>query len=150
MKRSRLALLVPAVAVMALGLTACEKPNPSASAFSGTTTVYQQAPCWAPEGSTLDEKSCPQDLLLAVTGDGAKAVPLLAGQTIGIAVDPSVADVGWFPVLGGTRLTSAPVKDTYFRFTPTEQQAAAATTLAVVAGNDTGTRGVWMFTLKPA
>lgn len=151
MTRTRLALLVPALAVVALGLAACEKPNPGATAYSGTTSVFQQAPCWSGQDAYLDEKSCSQDLLQEVAGESAKSLPLLAGQTVGISVDPVVADLGWFPVLGGQRLTQSPVTDTYFRFTPTQEQVAqGATTLAVVAGDDGGTRGVWMYRLAPA
>lgn len=151
MKRTRVALLVPALAVLALGLSACEKPNPGATAFSGTTSIYQQAPCWSPEGDYLDEKTCGQDLLDAVAGKDAEALPLLSGQTIGISVDPVVADIGWFPVVGGQRLTEQPITDTYFRFTPTAEQVALGdSTLTVVAGDETGTRGVWMYRLAPA
>lgn len=150
MSRARAAALVPVLAVAGLALTACEQPNPGATAFSGTTSIHQFAPCWAAESATLDETSCPQNLLTEVAGEGADSLPFLAGQTIGISVDPKVADVGWYPVLGGTRLTNEPVTSTYFRFSPTEEQVAAgATTLAVVAGDDEGTRGVWMYRLEP-
>ena len=42
-----------------------------------------------------------QDLIeKASTGDGVARIPVVPGETIGISVDPSVADVGWSPVIG--------------------------------------------------
>ncbi len=147
MTRARLLLAVPALAVVAVGLTACDKPNPGATAFSGTNSVYRPAACWAPEGSYLSADSCGADL---ISPPESATIPAVAGQTIGISVDPTVAEVGWYPVLGGTRLTENPVTDTYFRFTPTEAQVGAPATLSVLAGDAGGTRGVWTYRLVPA
>jgi len=140
-------LAVPALAVVALGLPACDKPNPGASAYSGTSSAYRQAACWAPEGSYLSADSCSAD---QIAPPDSSTIPTVAGQTIGISVDPSVAEIGWFPVLGNTRLTDSPITDTYFRFTPTQAQVAAPTTLSVLAGDDGGTRGIWTYKLVPA
>lgn len=147
MQRARLALTVAGTAMVVLSLSACEKPNPGASVFSGTTSAYQQALCWAPEGAYLDEKTCANDLIDKAS-KGASSVSALPGQTIGISVDPVVADIGWYPVLGGQRVTATPVTDTYFRFTPDAAQLGAGNgALAIVAGDEGGTRGIWMYRL---
>ena len=150
MTRARMLVAVPALAVVALGLTACDKPTPGASVFSGTSSVYRQAPCWAPEGTTLTADSCSADLVAPPDSATISTVP---GQTIGISVDPKVAEIGWYPalVVSGqlTRLTEKPVTDTYFRFTPVAAQVGSPTTLAVIAG-DSGERGIWTYNLVPA
>jgi hypothetical protein len=144
MQRARLALVVAGSAALVLGLAGCTKPNPGASAFSGTNSVYEQAVCWAPEGQYLDAKTCGTEMLAGATSE----LPVLAGQTIGISVDPVVADQGWFPVLGGQRVTANAIKQNYFRFTPTQEQLGASDgTLAVVSGDDKGTKGIWVFRL---
>ena len=89
MQRARLPLIVVGSAALVLGLTACEKPNPGATVFSGTSSAYEQALCWAPEGQYLDEKSCASDVLDA--GGTKQSISVTPGQTIGISVDPVVA-----------------------------------------------------------
>ena len=103
MQRARLPLIIVGSAALVLGLTACEKPNPGATVFSGTSSAYQQALCWAPEGQSLDEKSCASDVLDA--GGSKQSISVTPGQTIGISVDPVVAEKGWFPAIGGQRIS---------------------------------------------
>jgi hypothetical protein len=85
----------------------------------------------------------------ALTGDAVSEIPVVPGQTIGISVDPVVADQGWYPVLGNQRLTSSPVTTTYYRFTYPDLQAIPADGLAlqIVAGAGEETRGIWVFKL---
>lgn len=147
MTRARLIVALPALAAVTLGLTACDKPTPGASVFSGTTSTYRHAACWAPEGSSLSADSCSADLIAPPESASIDVVP---GQTIGISVDPAIADIGWYPVLGSTRLTDTPITGTYWRFTPTQAQASAVSTLSVLAGNADGTRGIWTYRLVPA
>ncbi len=147
MTRARLPLILAGVAVATLGLTACEKPNPGASVFSGTTSQFQRAACWSSDSTYLDDSTC-ASAALEQAAKNASAVRTLPGQTIGISVDPVVADIGWFPVLGGQRLSDTPVTSTYFRITPTrEQLPAGGASIAVVAGDDKGSRGIWIFPL---
>ena len=90
--------------------------------------------------------SCASDVLDA--GGSKQSISVTPGQTIGISVDPVVAEKGWFPAIGGQRITAAPVTQTYFRFTPTaEQLATAQTPLWIVAGDDKGTSGIWVYQL---
>ena len=76
----------------------------------------------------------------------------MPGQTIGISVDPVVADAGWFPVVGGNKLTSEPITSTYYRFTYPGFDAVPADglTLQIVAGDGAKTRGLWVFKIVPA
>jgi hypothetical protein len=143
--------LAAAVAVAGLALTACEKPAPGVSVFSGTTTEHRAALCWSFSGETLQPEQCAQDLVQrALDGDGVASVPTLANQTVGISVDPTVADTGWFPILGSQRLTEEPVRSTYFRFTfPAVQVPADGVPLQIVAGDGQTTRGIWIFRLVP-
>jgi hypothetical protein len=152
MKRARLSLVLAGAVVLTLGLTACEKPNPGASVFSGTQSEFRRALCWTQEGVYLDETNCASDLMKnAATGPDVALIPTRAGQTVGISVDPVVADTGWYPVLDGTPLTTSPITSTYFRFSPTQEQLKAeGSTLAIAAADDAGTRGVWFFQLVPA
>jgi hypothetical protein len=150
MNRARSSLVLAGAGLLALGLTACDKPNPGASVFSGTTSQFQRAACWSEGEAYLDATTCAEGVLTQAAANTG-AIPVLAGRTIGISVDPSVADVGWFPVLGDQRLTPQPVTSTYFRFAPTQEQLSAGNgTLAVIAGDAKGSRGVWVYRLTPA
>lgn len=150
MKRTRIALLVVGTTIAVLGLSACEKPNPGASVFSGTTTEFRRATCWAGDGTDLDTQACAQDLIdKAESGATAAVIPVVPGQVVGISVDPVVADTGWFPRINGQNLTPTPITSTYFRFTFPEFQEVPAdgVLMELVAGDAETTRGVWLFTL---
>ena len=152
MKPARLSLVLAGAVILTLGLTACDKPNPGASVFSGTKSQFERALCWTQEGTYLDENNCAADVMKeAATGAGAARIPAMAGQTVGISVDPVVADTGWYPVLDGTPLTKTPITSTYYRFSPTQDQLKPdGSTLAIAAADANGTRGVWFFQLVPA
>lgn len=152
MNRARIALIVAASTTLALGLTGCDKPNPGASVFSGTTSQHRKAVCWAFDSDQLDPGACAEDAITAAaSGSGVATIPVIPGQTIGISVDPVVADAGWFPVIGNQRLTEVPITSTYYRFVYPDMQAVPVDglTLQIVAGQDTKTRGIWVFKLVP-
>ena len=152
MTGTRAVLLIPVLAAAALGLTACEQPNPGASVFSGTTSQWRQAACWAEEGATIDAESCATDVLeSAAAGDRLASIPVVPGQVVGISVDPVVADAGWSPRINGQNLTQTPITSTYFRFTFPEFQEVPADglTMELVAGSDGDNRGIWFFQLLP-
>jgi hypothetical protein len=153
MMHARLPLLLAGTAVLALSLTACEQPNPGATVFSGTTSQWRQAACWAGEGESIDANACAQDVIeKAAAGGQLASIPVVPGQTVGISVDPVVADAGWSPRINGQNLTQSPITSTYFRFTFPEFQEVAADGLMMelVAGQADATRGVWLFQLVPA
>lgn len=152
MKHARLPLILVGAAALVLGLTGCEKPNPGASVFSGTTTQWRQAVCWAAEGESIDADACAQDVIAkAADGGQLASIPVVPGQIVGISVDPVVADTGWFPRINGQNLTQAPITSTYFRFTFPEFQEVAADGLLMelVAGSEGANRGIWFFQLVP-
>jgi hypothetical protein len=153
MMHARLPLLLAGTAVLALSLTACEQPNPGATVFSGTTSQWRQAACWAGEGESIDANACAQEVIQkAAAGGQLASIPVVPGQTVGISVDPVVADAGWSPRINGQNLTQSPITSTYFRFTFPEFQEVAADGLMMelVAGQADATRGVWLFQLVPA
>lgn len=153
MKHARLPLVLAGAAALALSLTACEQPNPGASVFSGTTSQWRQAVCWAGEGESIDANACAQDVIAkAADGGQLASIPVVPGQTVGISVDPVVADAGWSPRINGQNLTQSPITSTYFRFTFPEFQDVAEEGLLmeIVAGEAEQTRGLWLFQLVPA
>jgi hypothetical protein len=146
-------LAAVALAATSLVLTGCTKPAPGASVFSGTVTKHREATCWAFDAPALATGDCAQDLIAqAATGDAVSVIPVVPGDTVGISVEPVVAETGWFPVVGNQRLTSTPITSTYYRFTFPELQEVPAEglLLQIVAGTDANTRGIWVFKLDPA
>jgi hypothetical protein len=115
------------VAVAVFGLAACEKPNPGATVWSGTNSEHSQALCWSTDPAVAGTRDCAQDVIAKfVAGGKAPVITVTPGNTLGISVDPEVADNGWFPVIGQERLSQTPITSTYFRFTfPTLQQIPA-------------------------
>jgi len=143
---------LPVLALASLALVGCDKPAPGISVTSGTTTEYRQALCWSFDGSALSAENCAQDLVTtAVDGGQAARIPVIPGATIGISVDPVVADAGWYPVIGTQKLTEQPLTTTYYRFTYPDLQEVPADGIAlqVVAANGADTIGLWVFSLVP-
>lgn len=152
------ALRVAAVGAVAVGvLAACEKPAPSVTVWAGTASVWTEASCWGtdaaspPSGVPVCTASTVQDAL----ADAASApeVAVLADGTVGISVDPVVADSGWYPAIGTQKLVTEPVRDTYYRFTfPAGQTfpAGGFPLEVVAAGAGDVPRGVWLFRLTNA
>jgi len=77
-------------------------------------------------------------------------IPVVPGETIGISVDPKVADAGWSPVIGQQRLVSTPLETTYYRFTYPDLQEipAEGVLLQIVAGRGDSAKGIWVFRLQ--
>jgi len=153
MHRARIALALVAGTVLALGLSGCEKPNPGASVFSGTTTKWQQANCWGFDGAAIDVDACAKDVIeTAQSGVKLPVVPVIPGQTIGISVDPVVADAGWQPLINNQPITPTPITSTYYRFTFPEFQDVPedGILMQILAGEEGSARGIWMFRLVPS
>jgi hypothetical protein len=153
MTRARRTLAITAIAALTLTLAACSKPAPGVSVFTGTTTVREEALCWAFDADQLDPTTCAQDVITgAVSGGNVPSLTVVPGDVIGISVDPDVADAGWTPAIGGQKLTTTPITSTYYRFTYPDLQEVPADglSLQIIAGKDTNTRGIWVFALNPA
>jgi hypothetical protein len=146
MRRSLVAIAL----ALPLLISGCTKPAPGISVVSGTTTEHRQAICWTYEADSLEPGMCAQDIVTeAVSGSQLARIPISPGQTIGISVDPTVADAGWSPVIGTQRLTSAPLTSLYYRFAVPELQEIPENgiDLQIVAGKGTNTKGIWVFKL---
>lgn len=161
--RPRIRRIAAAVAVslsILLTLAACDKPAPSVTVFSGSISSNVEALCWSFDAQQkLDVGRClgqgsgqsAAELAASLTAK-VGVVPVSADQTIGISVDPQVADAGWYPVIGDSRLTAQPVTTTYYRFQLSAAELRGGSVqLRVLAlgGDGTQVRGLWLFELRP-
>ena len=143
------ALGITALAAASLTLTACEKPAPGVTVFSGPRSVTTAAQCWAFTSDQLSPGECAAEILNGETTDGVEQLPVSAGNTVGISVDPVVAESGWNIVIGGQQLSQTPLTTTYFRFTLPLQVGTQTLPLQIVSGQNTKIRGVWIVALQP-
>jgi hypothetical protein len=153
MKRARTVMVLAGSVLLAAGLSACDKPNPGASVFSGTTSQWRQAACWSTTTAPIDAAKCARDVVdNAVSGVTMGTIPVVPGQVIGISVDPAVADAGWLARVNGQNINPAPTNSTYFRFTFPElsQVPAEGIVMEIVAGSANNTKGLWLFKIVPA
>ncbi|MGN6331242.1 MAG: hypothetical protein ACTHOD_06250 [Motilibacteraceae bacterium] len=140
----RPAALGLAVAAL-LSLAGCEKPTPTVTVNSGSSTGHSDALCWNRDNATVAENDC------RATGD-VPTIEVSPGQTIGISVDPAIAATGWIPAIGTQSLVGAPLTSTYYRFALNEQnlqQPLELRVYAVVKGQQPQQqRGLWVFRLQ--
>lgn len=144
MRTSRV-MLAGAVALAGGALAGCEKPAPAITVFSGTNSVYTKALCWAGEDPGLEPDECAQNIIAGAELGGAPELATVQGATVGISVDPIIAESGWTPAIGGQRLVSEPLTETYYRFvlpSPSELPPDGYG-LQILAGGNTNLRGVW-------
>ena len=161
MSSRRPLLTALAASAVLLLLAACQQPTPGISVFSGTTSAHREAICWSFEPAQPVEKSdCTLDLEAQSPSDTAKTlmdqvavIPTKPGETVGISVDPEVADSGWLVSINGRALTREAITDKYFRFTmPPQVLRAGDAQLVVQALTENGSdiRGSWLFGLSDA
>lgn len=149
--RARGVLAATAAAAAVVVLAGCEKPTPGISAFSGTESVRTQALCWSPEATgSVDAKACAQQVANTVASGGDVPTLRVTGDaTLGISVDPVVADNGWNLSINGTPINADPITETYYRITYPQAganiQLPATGSLQVIALGEGGqkVRGVW-------
>ncbi len=144
--------LIVVSVLAALALAGCTKPSPGVSVVSGTTTKHQQAICWTFEQDRLEPGMCAQEVVSEfVSGARMTKIPVAPGQTVGISVDPTVADVGWTPIIGNQPLVSQPLNLLYYRFAYPELQEVpeGGLDLQIVAGSVDQAKGLWAFKLVP-
>ena len=156
--RCRPMVVAIASATAFLALAACEKPAPSATVFSGTTSAHREAICWSFDAAkavekgdcSIDLEAQPADELATTLLDEIAVIPAAPGETVGISVDPAVAETGWLVSINGAVLTRSPLTETYFRFTmpprPLRNGDAQLVVQAVTEGGDQ-IRGSWIFGL---
>jgi len=150
----RVAATVAALALAPLTLVGCAKPGPSATVFSGSTSASREALCWSPDPDRPPEAD---DCLFgdaspAQLADYVAVIPVVPGATIGISVDPEVAESGWSVTVNGRPLNSRLIETTYYRFALSEQNLRRGSLqLQIVGATADGqlTRGNWVFELAP-
>lgn len=151
---TRRLLVIAATATIALSLTGCTKPNPGVSVTTGLGgAVHAEALCWSEDEAAVDASSCTNDVMSAEIQNGTlPTVTLAAGNTIGISVDPKVADAGWIAAINGQPLLQSPIHQEYFRFLNLIPQPVPEEgyVLSVQALSGDQTRGAWIFRILPA
>jgi hypothetical protein len=153
MKSPRRSLAIALVALSPLVLAGCEKPYPGVTVWSGTSSEHSEALCWQPaKVGGLTAKECANDVLeTAGSGQGIDVLEVAPGATVGVSVDPVVAEGGWSLQIAGQTLASG-LTDTYYRFTFPEQVATDGpgyTLQVIAAAKPNGARGYWFFQLVP-
>ena len=143
----RKSLTAASLIVAVLALSACEKPAPSVTVFSGAQSVHTEAACWAADCATLPEGL--QLQTLAVT----------PGGVFGISVDSEIAEAGWQPAIlvdgQWQALEKRTIHKRYWRMTFPEGTRGAfpanGYALQIVsAPTADGVRGAWLFSLVDA
>ena len=135
--------------MLACSLTACEKPKPVVTVTSGTSSASGQALCWA-SSNTISAQTCAESLVAgALNNPDTPTVKIVSDQTLGISVDPKVAELGWYAAIGGQRLTTNAIYSTYYRFTfPQTTIPDTGFSLQVIAqSTQSAPRGIWLFKL---
>jgi hypothetical protein len=128
---------------LVLALAGCEHPRPGATAWSGTTSEYRPALCWADQG-VVDTQSC------AEAESDLPEIPVLAGRVIGISIDPKVAKNGWIPFLDNEPMTQGPITSSYWRVPfPGSLRAQGATLRVISLGESGSAQGLWAWRLIP-
>jgi hypothetical protein len=153
MNRARTALVLAGSALLVAGLSACEKPNPGATVFSGTTSRWQQAACWSHTAAAVDTEKCARDVVNnTISGVKVPTIPVVPGQVIGISVDPVVADATWTARVNNQSITTTPISNTYFRFTfpDLSEVPPEGILMQLVAGKEGAAKGIWLFKIVPA
>lgn len=145
--------LVAVAALTPILLAGCEKPKPGVTVWSGTSSEHVEATCWQfDDPGSLSANDCAQDLLQkAGQGEGITRLEVAPGDTVGVSVDPVVAEHGWSVQIAGQTL-AAGLTDTYYRFTFPESVATEGpgyTLQVIAAAQPSGTRGYWFFQLLP-
>jgi hypothetical protein len=139
-------------------LAGCDQPTPSVTVFSGTHSDHREAICWSADADEAVDLKSDCSITLQSTEDFNERlldivaiIPTSPGDTVGISVDPAVADHGWQVSINGRSLTRDPVTENYFRFAmPAEAMRKGDAQLIVQALTSDGTavRGSWIFGLS--
>ncbi len=156
---------VKAVAIAAavlIGLTACSKPKPEVTVFSGANSIHIAALCWTEDGSSaVGTAGCSNTDLQSLMSSGREPQLTVAqGSTMGISVDSDVAAAGWRPSLlinGQAQvLTNNVLHRRYWKMVYPETAATSLMgtplTLQIVTqgSNAKDLRGLWILKLSPS
>jgi len=143
-------ILTSGVAVLlAVTLTACEKPKPEVTVTAGVSSAHGPALCWAETGA-ISAQTCAEGIVTgALSNPDTPTVKISPDETISISVDPKVAELGWYAAIGDQVLTTTAVYSTYYRFSlsRTEMQANGFNLQIIAQSTESGPRGIWVFKL---
>lgn len=133
------------VLLLALVLTACQKPTPSVTAATVGSSVRAQAVCWSAESTTPIGSDCSLNPSLV------RNLSVTPGEFVGFSVDKEIAESGWVVVVNGSRVTNSLLKTRYYRFNTAENSFSNGPLEVEVYAitPDSKARGVWAFTLAP-
>lgn len=137
----RRAVVASVVAASAIAVTACEKPVPSVTVFSGTRSWNEDALCWS--------RQADQAIRGCDFGNAGPLVTVAPGSTIGVSVDPEATTNGWRLFFDDQPIVTRLLHSTYYRFAVAEQNMGQPHLLRVVAYESAGAqaRGYWSFRL---
>lgn len=144
------ALALAAVALV-LTVSGCAKNNPGATVWTGTVSSHAQAVCWS-QDAAVTPTTCAKALVNGATANNnIPSLEVIPYQTVGISVDPKVAENGWYVAIGGQRFNDKAITGTYFRFTfPNYSVPDAGLDMQIIAqGKRNVTRGIWIYKLLP-
>ena len=161
MQSRRVALPTAVLVFSLLALTGCDKPHPNATVFSGSNSVTRAAICWSPDANrTFTDSECLVQVAdgklsaqaVAELADYLEPIPVKPAQTIGISVDPEIADAGWTITINSRPLNSQPISTTYYRFALSERdlrRGSLEMRVFAAADDQKSQRGYWLFELSP-
>ncbi len=132
---------VAAALAATAALASCEKPPPGVTVFTGTSSQRLAPTCFSWEGQ-IDAQQCLTQAAAAAAAGQTKRLEVVAENVVGISVDPSIAEEGWYPTVAGQRLSQETLTTTYFRFTfPRVPANPQGYPLAVISEGQQ--KGVW-------
>jgi len=136
----KVAGVVLAVAATA-ALASCEKPPPGVTVFTGTTSERLSPVCFSWDGK-IDPQQCLTDAAQRAASGQTQNLAVAPENVVGISVDTSIAEQGWYPTVAGQRLTQETINETYFRFSfPRVPASPQGYPLAVISEGEQ--KGVW-------
>ena len=151
--KGAVALALAAASLLTLG--ACQKPTPGVTVFSGTHSDHTEAICWSPDADrAVNEEDCSFSLAGEDAGDLIDQIPNIPtdpGATVGISVDPTVAEDGWIVSINSRALVREPITEKYFKFTMPPQalrRSEAQLIVQALTSNGDEIRGSWVFSLS--
>ncbi|WP_462188143.1 MULTISPECIES: hypothetical protein [unclassified Frankia] len=136
----RLAVAPAAAVVVGLGLSGCERPTPLVTMESGGHFVQTNAAQYEWDGTVIQKSVSPPHITVR------------PGNAINIDVPTSVADRGYFLVLGRERVTDK-INETHYRYVPAKNTPALLVVFALPEAGSSSDQasGSWPFlvTFKP-
>ena len=144
-ERERPAVVAALLSCGAILLTGCGvESEPLVTVFSpGSGSVAVSPQCWSPD-EVVSEQDC-------ATTSNLGQIEVQPGATIGVNVDPEIAELGWVPTVGGERLVAQDLGSTYYRFALSESNFAETPDPALeifAVDEDQKTRGLWVLKLN--